>query len=177
MNKNTLIKIFQSIILSSGSLWLGAQVSKLLLIFYFFNTDQFGRITLKPEVPKDTINIIVYQLTPVFSISLVSYLIFIGALIIYLFLELKKLKLKGWLFISLLIVILLIPFEIYLSTIDLDIAIKSFYRIGDSKLFLTLLEERITKLGNIPFISVFLHLICFILIVFKPLNKEAKVEN
>ncbi|MCX7612586.1 MAG: hypothetical protein N2043_13480, partial [Ignavibacterium sp.] len=120
MNKNFIIKIFQSIILSSGSLWLGSQVSKLLLIFYFFNTDQFGRITLKPEVLKDTINIIVYQLTPVFSISLISYLIFISAIIIYLFLELKELKSKGWLFISLLIVILLIPFEIYLSTIDLD---------------------------------------------------------
>lgn len=171
------LKIFQSLILIFGSVWLGSQISKILTIYYFFNSDQYGRISLKSDINADIVSAISYQLVPIFSISLISYLIFIALLIIYVFLIRKFLKYRGWLFISFIIIILCLPFELYASFIDLKIFEYAYYKTANSKTFLFLFENRITSLGSFPLISIFLHIITYFLIIFKPLDKRSNFED
>jgi hypothetical protein len=83
----------------------------------------------------------------------------------------------GWLFISLGIIFLCLPFEIYLSLIDIKLFESLFYRIGDSGSILSLYEKRIQSLSSFPIVSVLLHIITAILIVFKPLDKRGKIED
>lgn len=171
------LKIFQSLILIFGSLWLGSQVSKILTVYYFFNSDQYGRLSLKSEINIDLMSAISYQLVPIFSISLISYLIFISLLIIYVFLIRNYLKYRGWLFISIIIIFLCLPFELYASFIDLKIFENAYYKTADAKTFLLLFENRIISLGSFPLISIFLHIITYFLIIFKPLDKRSSFED
>jgi hypothetical protein len=170
-------KLIQSFIIISGGIWIGSQITKILTIFYFFQTDEFGRINLKTEILPDTINIISYQLVPLFIVSIVSYLFFIILINIFLIMEKKHLKNRGWLFISFLIVLIFSPFEIYSIIIDFKIFELSFYRTGDSTTLLNLFRERVISLSSFPLISIFLHLTIVFLMIFKPLNKEQKIEN
>jgi hypothetical protein len=91
--------------------------------------------------------------------------------------EKKHLKNRGWLFISFLIVLIFSPFEIYSIIIDFKIFELSFYRTGDSTTLLNLFRERVISLSSFPLISIFLHLTIVFLMIFKPLNKEQKIEN
>lgn len=170
-------KFLETLILIFGSVWIGSQLSKILTLYYFFQTDQYGRISLKTEIMPDIINSISYQLTPIFSINLISYIIFILLILVYTFIIRKSLKQKGWLFISIIIIILCLPFEIYASIFDFKIFEYSYYRIGDSKTILSLFENRIISLSSFPLISIFLHLITYFLIIFKPLDKRSSFEN
>ncbi|GEM_PF-753002 len=170
-------KLLQTMIFISGSIWLGSQMSKILSIYYFFQTDEFGRISLKSEINPESINIIAYQLVPVFSVSLISYSIFILLTFFYTIYIGKQLKKMGWLFISLSIVFLCLPFEVYLSLIDLKLIENTFYRLGDSKIILSLFEDRILSLSSFPIISIILHFFVIALIIFKPLDKRGKIEN
>jgi hypothetical protein len=172
-NSHLIDKIITSIILISGAIWVGSQITKLLTIYYFFDTDRFGRLFLKPEIPLESVASSVFQMVPMFSISIISYFIFILFTIIYTVIIRKHLRWKGWLFISIVMVLFCVPFEIYLTLIDIKILRLAFERMGNSSLFVNLLESRIIDLASFPLISVFLHLICITLFVFKPLNKEA----
>lgn len=170
-------KLLQSIILISGSVWLGSQITKILTIYYFFQSDEFGRISLKNQIVPETVNLISYQLVPLFSVSFVSYTIFIIFIIAYTIYIGKNIKKMGWLFISLAIIFLCLPFEIYLSLIDIKLFEYLFYRIGDSTSILSLYEKRIQSLSSFPIASLILHMITAVLIVFKPLDKRGKIEN
>lgn len=170
-------KLLQSIILISGSVWLGSQITKILTIYYFFQSDEFGRISLKNEILSETVNLIAYQLVPLFSVSLISYTIFIIFIIAYSIYIRKNIKKMGWLFISLAIIFLCLPFEIYLSLIDFKLFELLFYRIGDSFSILSLFEKRIQSLSSFPIISIILHFITATLVIFKPLDNRGKIEN
>ncbi len=170
-------KFLQSIILLSGSVWLGSQITKVLTIYYFFQTDEFGNIFLRSEVNSDTIHLISYQFAPIFSITLISYTVFILFVIIYSFFIRKSIKQLGWLFISIMIIFLCVPIEIYLMKIDFKLFEYSFYRTGDSATFLSLFSNRVQSLSSFPIISIILHFIVIFLIIFKPLDKRGKIEN
>jgi len=170
-------KFLQSVILLFGAVWLGSQITKVLTIYYFFQTDRFGRIALKNEILPNILNSISYQLVPIFSVSLISYVLFILFVIFYFFLVRKNLKKMGWIFISFVIIIFCLPFEIYLSFIDIELLKDLFYRTGESASILLLFEKRILALSSFPIISIILHSIIFFLIVFKPLDKRELIEN
>lgn len=170
-------KFLESVILISGAVWLGSQITKILTIYYFFQTDRFGRITIKNEILPDTINLISYQLVPIFSVSLISYILFILFTIFYFILMIKNLKKVGWLFISFIIIFLCSPFEVYLSLIDIELLRDLFYRTGESSVILSLFEKRIMTLSSFPIMSIILHTLVFFLIVFKPLDKREVIEN
>lgn len=176
-NRDSWIKIIQSLILVFGAIWIGSQISKILTIYYFFQTDDFGRVFIKPELTNSPINLIAYQFVPIFSTSIISYILFILFLISYVILIRKELKYKGWLFISIVIIILCLPFEIYLGLIDFKIFDLAYNRIGNSEIFINLFTNRVVALSSFPVISIFLHIFTLFLIVFKPLNKEKKSEN
>lgn len=176
ISSNNFTKILESLILITCSIWIGSQLTKLFTIYYFFEVDQYGRFLLKNNINLDSINLIAFQLTPIFVTPMITYSLFILFFLILIIFLRKKIKSLGWLFISLLIVIICLPLEIYLTFIDYDIFQYSFHRTGVSDLFLKLFEKRVTILGNFPIISLFLHLTLFLLIIFKPLHK-IKIEN
>lgn len=176
-NRDFWIKIIQSLILVFGAIWIGSQISKVLTIYYFFQTDEFGRVFLKPELANSPINSIAYQIVPIFSTSIISYILFILFLISYVISIRKELKYKGWLFISAVIVLLCLPFEIYLGLIDYKIFDLAYNRTGSSEIFINLFTNRVMELSSFPIISIFLHIFTLFLVVFKPLNKEKKSEN
>jgi len=170
-------KFFQALIFVFGSIWFGSQISKLLTIFHFFQSDEFGRLSLRESINFNLIVDLYYQLIPLFSVTIVSYIIFIIILFIYFLNNIRTLKFKGWLFISIVIIFFCVPFEIYLLSIDWKILVSAYNKSANPYSFIKLSEERISILGNFPLISIFLHLITLFLISFKPLDKENRVEN
>jgi len=173
-NLNFFSKIILSISLASGALWLGSYTTKLFAFFNLFETNQSNLLILKSNLINVDLKPLIYELMPVISLSLISYLVFL--LFSFLFLLISKINLKenGWLFISLMIVIICLPFEFALSLKDYKLLRMIFDNYQNVPEMIELIKTRITMLSSFPIISLVLHYSIFFLFVFKPLTKKNK---
>ncbi|WP_337865569.1 hypothetical protein [Ignavibacterium sp.] len=175
MKNFTLIsKILLSITLASGTLWLGSYTTKLISLYHLFELDASNILTLKSNLQNVDLKPVIFELLPVLSISLISYLIFVVFAILILFVLKISLKENGWLFVSLMIVITCLPFEIILSLKDYKIITMIINDYNNTNEIIEIIKSRITMLSSFPLVSLILHYSIFILFVFKPLTKKSK---
>lgn len=165
-------KIFLTVALASGTLWLGSYTVKLFGIYNFFDLDQNNSLILKSALTEVDLKPVIFELLPVLSISLISYLVFIVFSAAFLFLSKISLKANGWLFISLMIVLICLPFEVFLSLKDYKIINLIMSNSNNSQEMIEIFKSRITELSSFPIVSIILHYSIFILLVFKPLTKK-----
>lgn len=171
--ENTITKIFAYIALSSGSIWLGAYISRLLITYQMFEATE---LTLKSYIT-DNISSIFQTTYPLVNLTIFSYLIMIVSFTIYLVISNLKLRENGWLFIITMIIYITLPFEIVLLLIDYKLFILFINEQFTSELILQLVVDRITRLSSFPIILLLSYLSIPYFIIFKPFTKKSSNEN
>jgi len=168
-NLNKISKIFLYLCSLSGILWLGGYLSRILLTYQLFEPRDF---ILKGYVNDQNLGGIFYTLNSSVTFTLIFYLIFLVSFILFIFTSRIKLKEEGWLFVILLIVIITAPFELYLMTMDFQIATKVFYSAFIPRDILAIYIKRMKLLSSFPLIEIFSYGAIIFLAIFKPLRMK-----
>jgi hypothetical protein len=171
-NLTPISKIFLTIALASGALWLGSYTTKLFALYNLFELDQSNLLVLKTNLTNVDLKPVLFELLPVLSVSLVSYVLFLAFSIMFLLFSKIGLKNNGWLFISLMIVIVCLPFEIVLSLKDFKIIDMILSNSDNVNEMIEIIKSRITIFSSFPIVSLILNYSIFFLFVFKPLTKK-----
>ena len=167
--ENTITKIFAYISLTSGSIWLGAYISRLLTTYQMFEATE---LKLKSYITDSNISSIFQTTYPLVNLSIFSYLVMTISFTIFLMLTKIKLKENGWLFIITMIIYITLPFEIILLLIDYKLFIIFMDEQFTSELILQLVTERITMLSSFPIILLLSYLSIPYFLIFKPYTKK-----
>ncbi|MBK9099833.1 MAG: hypothetical protein IPM14_17360 [bacterium] len=172
--ENLLTKIFAYIALSSGSIWIGAYISRLLTTYQMFEATE---LNLKNYISDTNISSIFQTTYPLVNLTIFSYLIMIVSFTIFIILAKTKLRENGWLFIITMIVYITLPFEIILLLTDYKLFVLFMNEQFTSELILQLTIERITKLSSFPIILLLSYLSIPFFLIFKPFTKKTSNEN
>ncbi len=165
-------KILLAFTLASGALWLGSYTVKIFSFFNLFDLDQNNSLILKASLINVDMKPVIFELVPVLTISLTSYIVFIISGLLFLFISKINLRENGWIFISVMIVLLCFPFEIYLSIKDYELTRMILSGSSDSTSMLEIIKSRTTALSSFPIVALVLHYSIVFLFVFKPLTKK-----
>lgn len=168
-NLNKISKIFLYVCTLSGILWFGGYLSRILLTYQLFEPRDF---VLKSYVTDQNLGGIFYTLNSSVTFTLILYLVFLVSFILFISTSGIKLKEEGWLFVILLIVLITAPFELYLMTLDYQIATKVFYSAFVPKDILAIYIKRMKLLSSFPLIEIFSYCAILFLIIFKPLRMK-----
>jgi hypothetical protein len=171
---NTKANVFAFIALTSGGIWLGAYVARLLTTYQLFEAED---LTLKEYITQNNITAIFHSTYPIVNLTIFTYLVMLISFTIYLVFSELKLKENGWLFITALIIYLTLPFEFILMLIDYNLFVLFMKEEFTSELILPLIVNRITKLGSFPIILLLSYISIPYFIIFKPFTKKPKHEN
>lgn len=168
MKNNTFLsKLLASISLISGSIWIGASLVKLMIIYQLFEPVD---LMLKENFSNTDLHSVLLINLPAFLTPFISYIFFIIVTISFLLISKISLKQNGWLFITIAIIFLTFPFEVYLMIIDYKIISNLMESTFNPDLVINLYRDRITALSSFPIIQIFSYLTILFLIIFKPLT-------
>ena len=166
----TFPKILLFFVVIAGALWLGSYFTRLVISYQIFEGPEF---TLRNYVNDQNLGGILKSFEPAVISTLVFYMIFILSFILFIITSKVSLKENGWLFIITIIVLLTLPFEIYLSTIDYKIlGLLSTTNFNPNEV-LELIIKRFKIFGSFPVIEIF----CFGAIVFFLLFQPLKLKK
>lgn len=160
----------------TGVIWLGAYVARLFVTYSFFLPPT---LNLRPEFQNTELTTVFLTLVPLVNLTTVTFLSFLVLFILTLIITRPSLRKNGWLFISLAIVVVTAPFEIY-SIFEFDWAYFTAGMTGqfDSALLLQNLITRIDKLSGFPIIQICSYAAIIFMAIYKPLVKtEFTDEN
>jgi hypothetical protein len=115
---------------------------------------------------------ILLSLLPSILVHFISFIGLILSALLFYATNKVKLRFNGWLFIILIAVIITLPFEIYLMTIDYKIIIMLNNNFFNSTTVINLLRNRIENLGSYPIVAILTYLSFYYFIVFQPLIKK-----
>lgn len=160
-------KIFASVAIASGSIWLGSYLLKLFMVYQLFEPKN---LSLKNKFISIDMDVFLSVFLPAFITPFAAYVIMVICILIFLLTTKISFKENGWLFITLMIVLLTLPFEIYLMLIDYKIITMLIHNSFNSDMLLGLFVERITALNAFPLIQILSYISIFFLIIFKPLT-------
>lgn len=167
----TTSKIFAFISLSTCAIWIGSYLVRLFSIYQLFESPD---LTLKNYITEQNINGVLFSFLPVILTPFVSFILMIIAFLLFVITSKISLRENGWLFIIFIAVLITLPFEIYLMTIDYKIILMLNSSTFDASQIIILLRKRITALSSFPILVLFTYLSFFYFIVFKPLTKSIK---
>lgn len=169
MTNNTKVaKSFLFIAILSGSLWTGAYLMRLFLFYWLFEPEDF---ILKSYINNENMGAIVYSLLPAVTTTMILYVLFITSFILFILITKQKFKENGWLFISTIIILITLPFEAYLMTIDIKLTELLLSGTYSSETIIALIRERFTVFGNFSLVELFSYFSLFYLMLFQPFTK------
>ncbi len=166
---NLKAKIFLFLASISGILWVGSYMTRLMLAYQIFEGVDF---TLRPYVNGQNLQAIFIILNSSVILTTLLYAAFI--LFFGLFLLTSKLSLKknGWLFIICLIIIITLPLEAYLISIDYKIYLLSVSGAFNPSDVLSLYIKRFKVLSSFPVIEILSYFAILFFGIFQPLKKD-----
>ncbi len=170
-NISTISKIFAFLALTTGAIWIGSYLTRLFAVYQLF---EGAELTLKQYITDENITGILFSLLPIILTPFISFIIMIISFILFIILSKINLRQNGWLFIILIAVLITLPFEVYLMSIDYKIISILQNSSIDPNQVLILLKERITVLGGFPLIIILTYISFYYFIVFTPLTKIIK---
>lgn len=173
-NINTFSKFFLFTAIFSGSLWFGSYLSKMLIYYQLFEPEMI----LKNYINNENQEGIIITIVPAIFVNIVMYFTMLVSFLIFILTSKINLRKNGWLFITMLIIIITAPFEIYLSIIDINILIAVNKGIFSSNEIIKNISDRIILLSGFPIIILFSYLAIIYFITFKPFQmKETENET
>ena len=152
INLNKTSKIFAFLALITCSLWIGAYLSRLFITYQLFVAED---LSLKSYITSANLNGILTTLLPSVTSTFVLYICFIISFALFLVASKIKLRNNGWLFIITFIILITLPFEIYLMTLDYSIISQLNSGLYNSSDIINLFVRRIKVLGSFPLIEIF----------------------
>ena len=171
LNKTS--KIFAFLAIISCSIWIGAYLSRLFLSYQLFEAQD---LSLKPYITSANLPGILITMLPSITTTFVSYTCFIIFFGLFIIIAKIKLRFNGWLFIIIIIILITLPFEIYLMTIDYNIIIQLNYGTYNTSEIVDLFVKRIKILGSFSLIEILCYLSFYYFLLFRPLIKNSN-EN
>ena len=172
--KDKFSHIFAYVALTSGSIWLGGYIARLLVVYSMFEETE---LTLKNFVNDSNLPVIFRVMSPLVNLTSISYLVLIVSFTLFLVFTPLKLKENGWLFITAAIIYITLPFETILLLIDFRMIILFLNEQIISEKILELIIERVTKLSSFPIIHILSYLTIPYLLIYKPFTPKIKDEN
>ena len=172
--RNIISSIFGYFALTSGSIWFGAYIARLITTYQMFEPNE---LILKEYITPGNLPAIFQTVYPLVILSLFSYLILIVCFTLFLITIDLKLKENGWLFIIAMIIYITFPFEAILMTIDYKLFTIFYNELFTSKEILEIIIERLTMLSSFPIIMILSYLSIPYFIIFKPFSLKTNNEN
>jgi hypothetical protein len=167
LNKTS--KIFAFLALITCSLWIGSYLSRLFLSYQLFEAQD---LSLKPYITSANLTGILTTLLPSITTTFVLYICFIFSFVAFIIVSHIKFRDNGWLFIIAIIVLITLPFEVYLMTIDYKMIFQLNYDTYNTSDIVGLFVRRIKVLGSFPLIEIFSYLSFYYFLLFRPLTKK-----
>ena len=167
LNKTS--KIFAYIAVLTCSIWIGAYLSRLFLSYQLFEVQD---LSLKPYISSANLAGILITMLPSITTTFVVYICFILSIALFFIFSRIKLRDNGWLFIIAAIILITLPFEIYLMTIDYSIILQLNHGLFNTSEIVDLFVKRIKVLGSFPLIEVFCYMSFYYFLLFRPLTKN-----
>lgn len=169
-NQNKISKTFLFITVLSFVLFFGSYLTKLNLLSQFFDAET---MTLKSIYEGSDLSLVMKSLLPSFSVSMISFIAFVLFFIVYVIVTKITLREEGWLFITIIILLITAPFEIFLLIkFDLPIISELMQVSIRYDYILGLMKNRMMILGPFPLILLFSYFVIIYLSLFKPLQKN-----
>ena len=164
---NKISKTLLYLFVVSGTIWLGSYVTRLSLFYNLFRSDE---LVLKEYVNNQNISGIFTTLIAAVSINMIFYFIMIFAIILFLTVAKLNLKLNGWLFISVILILVCLPFELYLMSIDYKFVMMVWKGSFNSQEALQLVLKRFTIISSFSVVEILSYLAVIYLFLFQPLT-------
>ena len=171
---NKLSSVFGYLALTSGSIWFGAYVSRLLTTYQMFEETEY---TLKDYISNANLSAIFQTTFPLVNLTFYSYIVMTISFTLFLILSRLKLKENGWLLIVALIIYLTLPLESLLLMTDYKLIVLFLNEQFGSEQILKLVVERLSKLSSFPIILILSYFTIPYFLVFKPFTLKIKDEN
>ena len=172
--KNIISSIFGYLALTSGSIWFGAYIARLITAYQMFEPNE---LILKQYISANNLPVIFQTMHPLVILSFFSYSILIICFTLYLATIDLKLKENGWMFIISMIIYITFPLEAFLMIIDYQLITIFFSEMYIPEQILELIIERLTYLSSFPIIMLLSYLSIPYCIIFKPFTLKPSNEN
>ena len=169
-----LSKVFSSLALLSGALWLGAYIERLFITFMLFKKEG---LILKDYVNDNNLPGILTTISPAVLLTFIFYIVLIICFTLFLIISKISFKRNGWLFIITILIYITLPFEAYLMTFDYKMIVEILSGGQNSGYLLGLIIDRSRLLSGFPVIIIFTYLAIPFFLVFKPFTLKTKNEN
>jgi hypothetical protein len=172
--KKTSTKIYLFILIVGVLFWLGGSIYRAIVAYTLF--EPFS-LVVKSEITYDILRQTLKLIGNINVYLLISYpivLIFFG-----LFVKSSKANLRneGWLFMIMMILILFMPIEIYLSYLDINYTFLVLFGNFDTNIALSFLIQRIAALGGLPVIGFLCYFTSIWFAIFQPLKRIKTYES
>lgn len=153
----------------AGVVWYGATTARLLSIYQIYD----GVEMRLNEFAVGAVLPIFHAINPILVATMVAYVAFVALFVAFVVVSKLSLRWNGWLFMSLLIVGGLAPYELYLiAEYDFHLAHGLFYGWADSAYVEHMALERVKASGSYVLIQLASHLVALYLFVFQPMTKK-----
>lgn len=173
MNMNNLSKtskLFLVVTFISYALWLGSYCAKNMIFFQFFDAETMA---LRSIFAKADFLSIFYSVYPIVTMNIICYGLFVLFFILFTVTSKLNLRKNGWLFISLLVVVITMPVEVYLIfKYDWNFVFDVNNLSIQVQPALELIKQRVAKFGMYSFISIFSTISIVLFFIFRPLTKN-----
>ena len=154
--------------------WIGGSIYRAIIAYTLF--EPFSLI-IKSELTYETLRQTLVLIGNINVYLIISYPLTLILTVLFLKFSRVNLKNEGWLFMTILILAIFFPVEVYLSYLDTNYAIMVLLSEFDTNQALSLLIQRISALGGLPAIGFLCYLTIFWLIAFKPLKRKLNYES
>ncbi|MHC1737221.1 MAG: hypothetical protein AB9882_04360 [Ignavibacteriaceae bacterium] len=167
-------KIILVLLILTTIVWLGNTISRMMFTYNIFENSQ---LTIKYFLTDTVLKGVLIIHQPLVSISIFSY--FLMLLLFVLFIIFSKLKLRenGWLFISILLILLTAPFEIFLIFKDFSLFFTLYYTDYDINGVMEIIFKRYSVFGSFMIVEILVYFSIVSLFIFQPFIKSAKNET
>ncbi len=166
-------KILLFIVVLSGAMWIGSYFTRMVLSYQIFEGTNFS---LRPYINNQNLSGILRSFEPAVISTFVLYIIFIITYILFIITSKISLKKNGWLFIITVVILLTLPFEVYLSTIDYKIIGLINSVNFSAQEVIDLIIERFKVFGSFPVIELFCYAAIVYFLLFQPLKKNQETS-
>lgn len=167
-------KIILVLLVLTTIIWLGNTISRMMFTYNIFQDSQLNlKYFLTDSVLKGTL--VIHQ--PLVSISIFSYLVMLLLFVLFIITSKLKLRENGWLFISILLLLLTAPFEIFLIVKDFSLFFTLYYTDYDLNAVMEIIYKRYSVFGSFMIVEILAYFSIVSLFIFQPFIKNTKNET
>ncbi len=175
MIKNKSLRNFLILLAAvSGAVWFGSYITRFSAFYFLFEGPE---LAMKALFQTEMLRGFLYGLIPSLSISIFAYLAFLLCFYLWVFTSGLSLKNEGWLFISLVLITLTAPFELYLIwKYDYKLFAMLYYSQFNPENSVQFYIERIKTFSFMPIVSLLDLVTVFGLFYYRPFVKKQENE-